>query len=48
MPNLLVATQPHRLRRRGRLDLVDEAYQRFPALAEKRQAQAGSLSGGQQ
>jgi branched-chain amino acid transport system ATP-binding protein len=46
--NLLVATQPHKLRRRARLKLVDEAYQRFPALAEKRQAHAGSLSGGQQ
>jgi branched-chain amino acid transport system ATP-binding protein len=46
--NLLVATQPHRLRRRARLELIGEAYRRFPALAEKRQAQAGSLSGGQQ
>lgn len=46
--NLLVATQPHKLRRRARLNLVDEAYQRFPLLAGKRRAPAGSLSGGQQ
>jgi branched-chain amino acid transport system ATP-binding protein len=46
--NLLVATQPHKLRRRARLKLIDEAYERFPMLGEKRRAYAGSLSGGQQ
>jgi branched-chain amino acid transport system ATP-binding protein len=46
--NLLVATHPHKLRRQSRLKLIDEAYERFPMLAEKRRAYAGSLSGGQQ
>jgi branched-chain amino acid transport system ATP-binding protein len=46
--NLLVATAPHKLRRHARLKAVEEAYERFPALADKRHAAAGSLSGGQQ
>jgi branched-chain amino acid transport system ATP-binding protein len=46
--NLVVATYPHKLRRGARLELVAEAYDRFPILREKRGAAAGSLSGGQQ
>ena len=46
--NLLVATYPHKLRKAARLDLVAEAYERFPVLRDKRSAVAGSLSGGQQ
>lgn len=46
--NLLVATYPHKLRRAGRHALVAEAYDRFPILRDKRNAAAGSLSGGQQ
>jgi branched-chain amino acid transport system ATP-binding protein len=46
--NLLVSTYPHKLRKAARLALVAEAYERFPILRDKRNAPAGSLSGGQQ
>ena len=34
--------------RRGRPERVDETYERFPVLGERRRLQAGSLSGGEQ
>jgi branched-chain amino acid transport system ATP-binding protein len=46
--NLLVATYPHKLRKAARHDLIAEAYERFPILRDKKNAAAGSLSGGQQ
>jgi branched-chain amino acid transport system ATP-binding protein len=46
--NLLVSTYPNKLRRAKRMDLIAEAYERFPILRDKRHAAAGSLSGGQQ
>lgn len=46
--NLLLGTVAHRARRRQRNEIVDEAYERFPMLREKRKEAAGRLSGGQQ
>src|SRR5699024_9321484 len=46
--NLLVATYSQRFRRKQRLQQDALAYDRFPILADKRQAVAGSLSCGQQ
>lgn len=46
--NLVFGTYALRLGRADTAERVDEAYQRFPILAEKRKQPAGQLSGGQQ
>jgi branched-chain amino acid transport system ATP-binding protein len=46
--NLLLGTISRRARRRQRTSDIDEAYDRFPVLREKRKDLAGRLSGGQQ
>lgn len=46
--NLELGTFGQRARRGGHRALFDEMYTRFPALAERRTAAAGALSGGQQ
>lgn len=45
--NLLVGTFSGRVSQR-QAALLDEMYQRFPVLSDRRQSKAGSLSGGQQ
>jgi branched-chain amino acid transport system ATP-binding protein len=46
--NILLGTYPLNLRRAARVEAIDEAFDRFPALAQKSEAYAGLLSGGQQ
>jgi branched-chain amino acid transport system ATP-binding protein len=46
--NLYLGAYARRIRRRHMHRHLDEQYDRFPILAERRKARAGSLSGGQQ
>ena len=46
--NLELGTFAQRAKRSELKDVFDETYARFPALAERRRASAGALSGGQQ
>ncbi|HEY5266198.1 MAG TPA: ABC transporter ATP-binding protein [Acidimicrobiales bacterium] len=46
--NLLLGTISQKLRRSQRHTLIDQAYERFAILKEKRKEAAGRLSGGQQ
>ena len=46
--NLVFGTYALRLRRAATAERLEEAYERFPILAEKRKQAAGQLSGGQQ
>jgi branched-chain amino acid transport system ATP-binding protein len=46
--NLLLGTISRPMRRRQRATSIEEAYERFPILKEKRRKAAGGLSGGQQ
>jgi branched-chain amino acid transport system ATP-binding protein len=46
--NLQLGTFAHRARGAEQRALYDEMYTRFPALADRRHAPAGALSGGQQ
>jgi branched-chain amino acid transport system ATP-binding protein len=46
--NLLVSLDQGGASRRGAAQQLESIYSRFPALAEKRSAMAGNLSGGQQ
>jgi branched-chain amino acid transport system ATP-binding protein len=46
--NLYLGAYARRIRRRHMHRHLDEQYERFPMLAERRKAKAGSLSGGQQ
>jgi branched-chain amino acid transport system ATP-binding protein len=46
--NILLGTYPLKLRRAELAVAIDEAYERFPALAQKKDVHAGLLSGGQQ
>jgi branched-chain amino acid transport system ATP-binding protein len=46
--NLVMGGYPLHLSRRKLADRLDEAYSRFPMLAERRTLRAGAMSGGQQ
>jgi branched-chain amino acid transport system ATP-binding protein len=46
--NLRLGTHSLKLRRRDQAALIEEQYERFPILGERRHMVAGSLSGGQQ
>lgn len=48
LKNLMLGAYVHRSDRAGNQKMLDEVFQLFPILAERREQAAGSLSGGQQ